>query len=194
MIFTITGPSGCGKTTLVRELQKMYPDRFCEIVSTTSRPMRDGEVNGRDYHFVDREWFKKELYAGNFLEHVEFGGNYYGVYAKDVGVAFKSGKHAVIIVDRKGAEAFVRRYGKDMVRRVYISADPKKVINRLVRRDGWSKAKKRVKADEEAGLFDWHGHDCVLRNDSGKRSIAYEFNNFVIAMEAQEQMKKEEVG
>ncbi|XP_035410290.1 guanylate kinase isoform X1 [Cygnus atratus] len=74
----LSGPSGAGKSTLIKKLFKDYENIFGFSVSHTTRQPRPGEVNGKDYHFVTREEMKKEIDAGEFLEHAEFSGNMYG--------------------------------------------------------------------------------------------------------------------
>lgn len=73
----MTGPSGVGKGTLIRELMARVPG-LCLSVSATTREPRPGEVDGRDYHFLTREEFERRLEAGEFLEHAEYAGNWYG--------------------------------------------------------------------------------------------------------------------
>ena len=73
----IVGESGCGKTYLRDNLIKRHPDRYCEIRSTVSRQPRESEdVNA--YHFINRTTFEKLIHTNELLQHVEWGGNYYG--------------------------------------------------------------------------------------------------------------------
>src|SRR6188768_4330284 len=76
-LFVVVAPSGAGKTTLVGKLLEMDPHIRLSISFTTRSP-REGEVNGRDYHFVDRPTFEKMIAAGDFLEYANVYGNYYG--------------------------------------------------------------------------------------------------------------------
>ena len=191
MIFTITGASGSGKTSLVRELMKQYPGRYNKIITTTTRKPRSGELDGRDYHFISKEWFLRELQQGKFIEHVVFGGNYYGIHNKDINAAFHSDSHSIVIVERKGAFALQNRYG-DQVRKVYIAIRPAKAFRRLAHRDGWSKAKKRIEADKAANLFDRHGYNCALKSDVRKKELADHFDNYVIAMEYTKALREQE--
>ena len=76
-MFVLSSPSGAGKTTISR----MLLERDAHIrmsVSVTTRPMRPGEIDGRDYHFVDRAKFETMKAEGQFLEHAEVFGNMYG--------------------------------------------------------------------------------------------------------------------
>ena len=71
------GPSGVGKGTLIDLLMKKFPDAFGFSVSHTTRGPREGEVNGKHYHFTTVEDIKKEIDAGKFVEYAEVHGNYY---------------------------------------------------------------------------------------------------------------------
>lgn len=100
MILTIIGPSCAGKTTL----EKMLRDQlgFESVISTTTRPMREGEVDGANYHFIDVSAFDKRKENGEFVESVEFNGHRYGVSCEEVNRAFSQGKPVVIVVEPNG--------------------------------------------------------------------------------------------
>lgn len=74
----VSGPSGAGKSTLLKKLFAAHPGRFGFSVSHTTRNPRAGEENGREYHFVTRDDFKSLVADNGFIEHAEFGGNFYG--------------------------------------------------------------------------------------------------------------------
>jgi guanylate kinase len=76
-LFVVVAPSGAGKTSLVNELLKREPNIHLSISYTTRAP-RDGEQHGREYHFVDKEAFERMIASGDFLEHANVYGNYYG--------------------------------------------------------------------------------------------------------------------
>ena len=76
-LFVVVAPSGAGKTSLVGKLLEREPNIKLSISYTTRAP-REGEVNGREYHFVDRGAFEKMIAHGDFLEHAAVYGNYYG--------------------------------------------------------------------------------------------------------------------
>lgn len=95
-IITITGPSCTGKTTLAQML--MDAGGFTEVVSTTTRSMRVGDVNGKSYHFVTKEQFDQI----EMLETVEFNGNFYGGSVAEFEEKFESGLTPVIVVEPNG--------------------------------------------------------------------------------------------
>ncbi|OON13468.1 guanylate kinase [Opisthorchis viverrini] len=78
VVLVFTGPSGAGKSTLLQMLMRKFPDRFAFSCSHTTRKMRVGEVDGRDYHFTTKEKMLQDIAAGKFWEHAEFAGNLYG--------------------------------------------------------------------------------------------------------------------
>lgn len=77
-IMFLVGESGSGKSYLQESLLKNSPENYCRIISTTTRPPRDGEVNGVHYNFLKAEEFKELINSEALLQHVEFGNNYYG--------------------------------------------------------------------------------------------------------------------
>lgn len=101
---TLTGPSGSGKTTILNKL--LESGKFTPLISTTTRPKRIGEIEGKDYNFVDKELFERDLQQGFFAQHVEFKGNYYGTSVDELGMAFGSGLIPICIVEPGGVGQF----------------------------------------------------------------------------------------
>mmetsp|Transcript_37140 Transcript_37140/g.90282 ORF Transcript_37140/g.90282 Transcript_37140/m.90282 type:complete len:197 (-) Transcript_37140:107-697(-) len=96
------GPSGVGKGTLIDLLMKKFPDAFGFSVSHTTRGPREGEVNGKHYHFTTVDNIKKEIDAGKFVEYAEVHGNYYGTSIASVESVQKEGKICVLDIDIQG--------------------------------------------------------------------------------------------
>ena len=112
-LFVVVAPSGAGKTSLVSELLKRDGQIKLSISYTTRAP-RAGEENGRDYHFVDRAAFEKTIAAGDFLEHANVYGNYYGTSRRWIDREL-AGDHDVLLeIDWQGARQ-VRRLFPHMV-------------------------------------------------------------------------------
>ena len=101
-LYTISAPSGAGKTSLVSALVARNPDIKVSI-SHTTRTMRDGEVEGINYHFVDNTQFLSMLDENAFLEHAEVYGNYYGTSQAWVLETLSAGKDVILEIDWQGA-------------------------------------------------------------------------------------------
>src|SRR3954466_7863429 len=82
-VLVVTGPSGVGKGTLIRHLLERRPDYRLSVSATTRAP-REGEGEGRDYHFLTEQEFERRLAAGDFLEHALYAGNHYGTLKEEV--------------------------------------------------------------------------------------------------------------
>lgn len=102
-LFIVSAPSGAGKTSLVRAL--LADDTGVSVsVSFTTRPPRAGEREGIDYHFVERERFLAMIEAGEFLEHAEVFGNYYGTGRMEVAARLAQGSDVILEIDWQGAQ------------------------------------------------------------------------------------------
>jgi guanylate kinase len=97
----ISGPSGSGKSTICRKL--LEDPRVVFSVSATTRKMRQGEVDGRDYVFLSREEFKRRVEHGDFIEHAEVYGNMYGTLREPMLRALAAGKIFLLEIDVQGA-------------------------------------------------------------------------------------------
>ena len=97
----ISGPSGSGKSTICKRL--MSDPRVQFSVSATTRQPRPGETNGREYHFLSREEFRRRAAAGEFIEHAEVHGNMYGTLRKPMEDALALGRVFVLEIDVQGA-------------------------------------------------------------------------------------------
>ncbi|MEE8254708.1 MAG: guanylate kinase [Nitrosomonadaceae bacterium] len=106
-LFIISAPSGTGKTSLVKALLQTDIDLSLSV-SYTSRLVRPGEVEGRDYYFVERKMFEQMLEHGEFLESAEVYGNLYGTSQKWIDKAIASGQDILLEIDSQGAQQ-VRR-------------------------------------------------------------------------------------
>lgn len=102
-LYIISAPSGAGKTSLVKALLESDPGIQVSI-SHTTRPKRPGEVDGVNYHFVDRERFVEMAGAGAFLEHAEVFGNYYGTSEQWVDETLARGIDVILEIDWQGAQ------------------------------------------------------------------------------------------
>lgn len=113
-LFIITGPSGTGKTSLIDALRELQP-QINRIVTHTTRPMRDGEVSGVDYHFVSDELFGKMLAEDAFVENAKVYGLNYGTAKSSIDAARDNGSAAIISIDVQGAQSLMALYGDDAI-------------------------------------------------------------------------------
>jgi guanylate kinase len=101
-VFVITGPSGVGKGTLIRELLERVPNLELSISATTRQP-REGEVDGRDYHFLTPDEFDERVERGDFLEFATYSGNLYGTLRSEVERRLGEGHSVVLEIEVQGA-------------------------------------------------------------------------------------------
>jgi len=100
-LLVVSGPSGAGKSTLIKTILQERDDVYFSI-STTTRPKRAGEVDGRDYYFVSKEEFERDIEEGMFLEWANVHGNYYGTSLRPVMQALEEGKLVLFDIDVQG--------------------------------------------------------------------------------------------
>lgn len=100
--FIIAGPSGVGKSTVLRALLAGRDDLHFSV-SVTTRAAREGEVDGRDYHFITADQFRTMVEADDFLEYAEYVGNFYGTPKKYVDEAMAAGRDVILDIDIQGA-------------------------------------------------------------------------------------------
>jgi guanylate kinase len=114
ILFIISSPSGGGKGTLIKEVLQTVANIGYSISSTT-REMRDGEENGRQYHFISRVDFETRIREGEFLEYAEVHGNYYGTSKKQVEEMTNRGLDVILEIDVQGAEIVRERFSTTSV-------------------------------------------------------------------------------
>ncbi len=103
LLIVISGPSGCGKGTICKELRARHPE-IKVSVSTTTREIRAGEVEGRDYRYISKEEFERQVQEGEFLEYARiYSGNYYGTHKKYVKETLMAGDDLILEIDIQGA-------------------------------------------------------------------------------------------
>ena len=104
LLVVISGPSGVGKGTVRKALFNMPNHNLVYSVSMTTRKIRPGEVDGRDYYFVSKEEFENRIKEGKFLEYAEFVGNYYGTPLHKVNENLDRGNEVVLEIEVEGAQ------------------------------------------------------------------------------------------
>ena len=111
-MIVICAPSGTGKSTLISRLKGDHPELEWSV-SCTTRPMRAGEVNGKDYHFIPKEEFEKQIKDGQFIEWAKVHSNYYGTSKIFVDQGLQYDHKMLFDLDVQGADAMKKIYGKE---------------------------------------------------------------------------------
>jgi guanylate kinase len=137
-VFVITGPSGVGKGTLISQLLERVPGLELSVSATTREP-REGEVDGRDYHFLTPEEFDRRIEREDFLEFATYSGNRYGTLRSEVRKRLEGGHSVVLEIEVQGARQ-VRAAMRESIQ-VFISPpDPAVLRERLESRGADSAA------------------------------------------------------
>jgi guanylate kinase len=164
LLFIVSAPSGTGKTTLVERLVEQVP-RLKMSRSYTSRPAREGEIDGVDYNFVTRERFEAMVAVGEFLEWADVFGNLYGTSAADTERILEAGSDLVLVIDVQGARK-VRRRGIETTA-IFVMPPSMEVLERRLRgrsKDSQAAIAERLEVarQEVAGFAEY---DFVVIND-----------------------------
>lgn len=114
LMLVLSSPSGAGKTTIARRLLSQNQGMSMSV-SVTTRPMRPGEVDGRDYHFIREDQYKSLVEAKELLEHAVVFGNYYGTPRLPVDAALKGGRDVLFDIDWQGTQQLAANARPDLV-------------------------------------------------------------------------------
>jgi guanylate kinase len=165
LMFILSSPSGAGKTTVSRKLLAAESNLDMSV-SVTTRPMRPGEVEGKDYHFVSAERFKEMVAEDAFLEWAEVFGNCYGTPRAHIAEGLAQGQDYLFDVDWQGAQQLSQRAGKDVVSVFLLPPSIEELEHRLRSRGTDSDAVIRDRMDRaRAEISHWDGYDYVVVND-----------------------------
>jgi guanylate kinase len=171
ILYVVSSPSGGGKGTLIRRVLDVVPD-LSYSVSYTTRAPRNGEVDGREYFFVDRERFGEMIASDEFLEWANVHGHLYGTARQQVKDEIERGKDIVLEVDVQGA-ASVKRLGLDSVSVFILPPSLETLRERLLTRGTDSAEELRVRlANAPAELRQYTNFDYVIFNDRVERASA----------------------
>ncbi len=169
-ILILSGPSGAGKSTIIKNA-KDYIGDFYFSISTTTRQPREGEVDGVDYYFTDKEHFEEDIKNGEFLEYAKVHGNYYGTSLKPVHKALEQGKLVIFDIDVQG-HRLAREKMKDRITSIFITPPSLKELEKRLRNrksDTEDTIQKRLKnaKDEIQAIKEY---DFLIINDDIKEA------------------------
>ena len=167
----LASPSGGGKSTVARHLMRTFPQlKFS--VSATTRNMRQGEVDGREYHFLTREAFENAIRNDEFVEYEEIFGNLYGTLKSEINSAIRNGEKLIFDIDVKGAISLKKLYPEESLL-IFISPPSQKVLEERLRKRK-SESEEQIlnrlsRSQLEMSLID--KFDFVVINDNLKQAL-----------------------
>jgi guanylate kinase len=169
-VFIISAPSGSGKSTLVSELMRLVP-RLRFSVSYTTRYPRGNERDGEDYFFISRADFEERVARGEFLEHAEVFGNYYGTHISELDRAAAEGYDLVLDIDVQGARQLKERIPAGVS--IFILAPSRQILEERLRarsQDSEAVILRRLH-DAAAEIRNYSLYDYVLVNREVAASV-----------------------
>ena len=173
VLFVLSSPSGAGKSTIARKLLDAEPELSLSI-SATTRTIRRGEVDGRDYHFVTLDRFREMASANEFLEWAHVFDQRYGTPRAAADAMLDAGKDMLFDIDWQGAQQLHQIAGGDVVRVFILPPSMEELRRRLEGRatDPQEIIERRMsRADAE--VSHWDGYDYVLVNDDVETCFAH---------------------
>ena len=160
----LSSPSGVGKTTLAKKIEQKYQN-FKISVSHTTRPPRTNEINGIDYHFIQKEQFEKLISENKFYEHAKIFENYYGTLKKDVDETLKK-NDLLFDIDWQGTKQLSKIKDLKLIK-IYLITEKSELKKRLIKRNQNSKEEvdRRFKSYED-NVKHWNDYDYIIINEN----------------------------
>lgn len=165
LLFILSSPSGAGKTTISRRLLE-HDGHVQMSVSVTTRPMRPGEVDGKDYYFTNQADFDAKVADGQFLEWAHVFGHSYGTPKAQIKAGLKTGQDFLFDIDWQGTQQLYQKAETDVVRVFLLPPSLDELRRRLNARatDSAEVIASRM-ARAQAEISHWDGYDYVVVND-----------------------------
>ena len=170
-LYILSAPSGAGKTSLLKSLRQQ--DGALQVsISHTTRPMRPGEEDGRDYHFISQEQFQQMVGAEAFLEHAEVFGNFYGTSESGVRAQLDAGQDTVLEIDWQGARQVRQRF-PEAVSIFILPPSPEALYERLSARGQDSEAVIQGRMQQAVSeMSHYEEFDYLVINDDFDSALA----------------------
>ena len=172
-LYVISAPSGTGKTSLVKALIKKDPTIRLSV-STTTREPRTGEVNGKDYFFVNKEDFDRQINDNEFIEWAFVYGNFYGTSATLVKNSIDKGEKVLLEIDWQGAFQIKERYNREMLTLIFIAPPSIDILKERLKKRGQDKTsvitERLATAKEEMAKSP--NFDYVIINDNFDTAVS----------------------
>jgi len=172
LLLVLSSPSGAGKTTITRRLLER-DSTLALSVSVTTRPRRPGEVEGRDYWFIDQARFEAMVAAGELLEHATVFGHCYGTPRAPIEAALAAGRDIVTDIDWQGTQQLSQTLPADLIKVFILPPSIEALHDRLRRRAQDSPevvAARMAKSREE--MSHWVEYDYVIINQDIEESVS----------------------
>jgi guanylate kinase len=164
LLIVMSGFSGAGKGTLLKSVMSQY-DNYVFSVSMTTRSPREGEVDGKDYFFVDRQTFERTIEEDGLVEHAEYCGNYYGTPKAYIEKKLKEGMNVILDIEVMGATQIKKKFPNALM--IYVVPPSIKILReRLSKRGSETKEvidKRLLKAKEECEYIS--DYEYIIVND-----------------------------
>ena len=172
LLIILSGPSGVGKGTVRKAIMAKRKVRLTYSISMTTRAPRAKEVNGRDYYFVSKEEFQKNIDEGNFLEWAEFVGNRYGTPKNKVEQLRNEGKNVFLEIEINGATQVLNKVKDDRVVSFFLKPPSiEQLENRIRKRKSETEEVIRERLEKgEKEMSMTEAYDYVILNDEIDRA------------------------
>ena len=171
LMVVFSSPSGAGKSTISKEILGIH-EKLTMSISATTRPMRPGESNGKDYVFIDQSEFDQMVLKGELLEYATVFGHSYGTLSSAVEVALSKGHDVMFDVDWQGTQQLKQNAREDLVSIFILPPSIKELERRLYERaqDSEEVVKERM-AKATSEMSHWAEYDYVIINDKLVESV-----------------------
>jgi len=192
LLLVISAPSGGGKTTVCEQLLAANPN-LTRAITCTTRPPRSGEVDGKDYYFLDAGQFLKKVQAGDFIEHANVYGQSYGTLKSELKEKLRQGLDVLLAIDVQGvalirSQALLDTELQQALVTVFLTPSSLAELGERLRRRGTDsiEVQQRRLSHARQELMAWSNYDYLVIS----RSIPEDLHNMQIIIQAEKMRQK----